>query len=262
MNLAASTLATSGSPPPFLRHRIRVRLSRCAAARCCRGRLRAFGAPDAARWRRRREPRQVERGAVVSARHRLLCGGELAVAVLVLLQLPEGGQLEANVEEGQILRAAEDRERAREHQREERGVAAVLDVGQPDVALEAHAVDGDLDRPNHRLHRWVNAEVAAIDLSAYRDHQQQRERRARSRMGQRDDGVGRHERGDRDRQRQRLEGRPPHAAVLDNLLGSLPSEAAARDGEEIRLDATTAKVERSARRIGSFDHSRFSTVTL
>ena len=26
MNLAASTLATSGSPPPFLRHRIRVPL--------------------------------------------------------------------------------------------------------------------------------------------------------------------------------------------------------------------------------------------
>ena len=51
MNLAASTLATSGSPPPFLRHRIRVPLRVPL-----RGGDRAFEASERARLERRLAP--------------------------------------------------------------------------------------------------------------------------------------------------------------------------------------------------------------
>ena len=106
MNLAASTLATSGSPPPCLRHRIRVPLRVDGAAAgasepSAPADARSDGAAAAAAGGARGGGRSARRQAAASA-----------VAILVLLQLPEGGQLEANVEEGQILRAAEDRERA------------------------------------------------------------------------------------------------------------------------------------------------------
>ena len=195
MNLVASTLATSGSPPP-LRHASASAPRRCAARRRRRERLRAFGAR-----RRRSDGAAAENRGRWSEAAVNAAAPPFAAARSACLSFPttEGGQLEANVEEGHPRRRIELPANISVNSEVQLFLMSASRMWRskrtPSIVISTGQITACRGRCGSSRDRSRRAEIIiSSERSARRD-------------GQRDDGVGRHERGDRDRQRQR--GRAP-----------------------------------------------------